>query len=341
MKNINYDKSKWRESKMKKRLFMLLFSLIVIGTAGELNSVKSYALIQEEIIAQILERNPDLRGKQTADPAPGHEYGGSFDDLVQSVKDHNDRLVRERAAERGLTIRQYLEQTGQTCPATSSNRKILDKKPEQLTGEGTIKETTGGQTVVPAEPQPPEHSHSYREKVTKEATCREEGKKTFTCDCGEAYKEVIKKKDHDYMETLVSDPTCREKGEKAFVCKVCGDNYVEELPKTDHMPGASQTTKEPSCTESGRKEVFCKYCGTALKRQPVEALGHEKGEEKVEEAGWFKDGKAVTHCIRCGEELESRIIPAEKEKGYAVVGSVLGVVLVIIIVVVLKKKKGK
>lgn len=120
---------------------MILLSVTLAGMAVMTQPTKSYAKTQEEIIAEILERNPELRGKQTCDPASGHEYGGSFDDLVQSVKDHNDQLVRDRAAERGLTIREYLEQTGQTCPATSSNRKLLDQKPQQTVQNDTKPQT--------------------------------------------------------------------------------------------------------------------------------------------------------------------------------------------------------
>ena len=37
----------------------------------------------------------------------------------------------------------------------------------------------------------PDHVHSYKESITKEPTCVEDGEKTYTCDCGDSYTEVI------------------------------------------------------------------------------------------------------------------------------------------------------
>lgn len=323
---------------MKKKLVMLLLSLTVLGSGFQLAGIKSYALTQEEIIEMILEEHPEVVGKRNIDPAPGYEYGGSFDDLVQSVKDHNDQLVRDRAAERGLTIREYLEQTGQTCPATSSNRKLLDQKPQQ-TVQNDIKPQTES-TVQKTETK--KHGHSYTETITREATCREEGEKTFTCSCGKSYTEKLPVVPHEYLDTVTKEPTCKEEGEKNFTCKICGDSYAESLSKTDHVAGAYRTTTEPTCTEKGIREMFCKYCGEALKRQPAEALGHEAGEEVVEEkAGWFKEGKAVIRCSRCQEVLESRVIPADTRTGYLVVGGSVAVVLLLGIGMVLFRKRNK
>lgn len=51
------------------------------------------------------------------------------------------------------------------------------------------------------EPKEPEHKHSYEETITKEATCTEEGVKTFTCkECKDSYTEPIPAKGHSYGE---------------------------------------------------------------------------------------------------------------------------------------------
>lgn len=317
--------------KRRNRKKLLLYALTGCLLAGSFAATgsKSYALTEAEIIAYLKENGyagtPNANGQ--SDPAPGHEYGGSFDFLSQSAKDENDKLVRDRAAERGLTIRQYLEQTGQTCPATSSNQALLDVKPS---GSGAS-----------TEPSQPAHKHSYKEEMGKEPTCTEKGLKTFTCDCGKSYTETLEMTDHVYEEAVSKEATCQEKGEKIFTCKYCSDSYVEESPKTDHEPGAFMTTKEPTCVEEGIREVFCKYCGEALKRQNVEALGHTPGEEQVEtKAGIFKDGTAVIHCETCGEVLETRSIEADSAP--AVVGAVAVVVLGTLAgVLVRKKKDGK
>lgn len=56
------------------------------------------------------------------------------------------------------------------------------------------------------------HSHSYTSKITKEATCTENGVKTFTCSCGATYTEVIPAKGHNYING---------------VCSNCGDKQPE------------------------------------------------------------------------------------------------------------------
>ena len=59
------------------------------------------------------------------------------------------------------------------------------------------------------------HSHYYTSKITKEASCGEEGIKTFTCSCGASYTEVIPA--NDYRHSWES-ATCTEPKK----CKVCG-----------------------------------------------------------------------------------------------------------------------
>lgn len=54
-----------------------------------------------------------------------------------------------------------------------------------------------------------DHTHSYDAGVvTKEATCTEDGVKTFTCECGDSYTEVITATGHSF-----NNGTCTECGE--------------------------------------------------------------------------------------------------------------------------------
>lgn len=77
------------------------------------------------------------------------------------------------------------------------------------------------------------HEHSYTETV-KEATCTEDGLKTFTCSCGRSYTEKIPATGHRF-ETVVVEPTCISIGYETSTCKNCGLSYfIRPIPATGH-----------------------------------------------------------------------------------------------------------
>lgn len=82
--------------------------------------------------------------------------------------------------------------------------------------------------------EPAPHTHDYGEGVvTKEATCTEDGVKTFTCECGDTYTEVIPATGHSYDEGVVTTPaTATQYGEKTYTCGTCGDVYTEPVAYT-------------------------------------------------------------------------------------------------------------
>jgi len=67
----------------------------------------------------------------------------------------------------------------------------FDKTIDDAIGENGGGEAPGGDT----------HAHKYTEIVTKEASCTEDGEKTFVCnECGETYTEVIPASGHSVYE---------------------------------------------------------------------------------------------------------------------------------------------
>lgn len=149
-----------------------------------------------------------------------------------------------------------------------------------------------------------EHTHSYTQEVTKEATCIK-GIMTYTCACGDTYTEEIPAIDnpiHSYAQEVTKEPTC-ENGIMTYTC-VCGDTYTEEIPAVnEHLwvynsqasPSSidefclfiackdcnayrkhvcDKTTYAPACGVGGYDEIACKFCNYTKKDNFVDPLPH-------------------------------------------------------------------
>lgn len=119
------------------------------------------------------------------------------------------------------------------------------------------------------------HIHSYTETVTKEPTCTEDGEKTYACECGDSYAEVIpatghnyvdnttdnnhicsvckNTEEHDYSEEITKEATCTEDGEKVCTCSVCGKSYTETIPAYgSHI----DEDEDNICDRCGHKHIW-------------------------------------------------------------------------------------
>lgn len=78
------------------------------------------------------------------------------------------------------------------------------------------------QTQEAQKQEEPTHEHNYTESITTEATCETDGVKTFTCECGDSYTEVITATGHIY-ENYVSnnDATYLADGTETAKCNTC------------------------------------------------------------------------------------------------------------------------
>lgn len=75
----------------------------------------------------------------------------------------------------------------------------------------------------------PKLSHRYTGKVTTEASCTEDGVKTFTCaNCGDSYEEAIAAYGHDAEHRAKLNATCTENGYQAhYVCTICDVLFMD------------------------------------------------------------------------------------------------------------------
>ncbi|MCM1114614.1 MAG: hypothetical protein NC397_03870 [Clostridium sp.] len=116
---------------------------------------------------------------------------------------------------------------------------------------------------VPSQPIPVtivKHNHKWSSKVTKQATCKATGVKTYTCTlCGQKKTETIAKKSHTY-KTYTTKATTSKNGSVVTKCSVCGTKKSSTTiyyPKTITLSTTSYTydgkAKKPSVTVKDSK----------------------------------------------------------------------------------------
>ena len=155
------------------------------------------------------------------------------------------------------------------------------------------------------------HTHSYIEEITKQPTCTEEGKKTFTCDCGDTYTEIIPAKGHTEVIDKAVPATCTTDGKtEGSHCYVCGKVIKAQtvIKATGHKYDDGKITKQPTCTETGVKTYTCSECG-ATKAETIKANGHTEVIDKAVPATCTTDGKTEgSHCSVCGEVIKAQTV---------------------------------
>ena len=190
--------------------------------------------------------------------------------------------------------------------------------------------------------------HNYEAKITKEATCKENGEITYTCSrCGDSYTEEIQKLEHNYTSEVIAptctekgytlytcsncgdtykdnftdvishnykevnkvDPTCAKEGKIVYECEYCGDSYEVSIDKLPHK--YVDTIVDPTCTSEGYTIHECEYCGDSYKDTYTDKIAHNESEWIIDsEAQCEKDGHRHKECTVCHEVLEEEIIPA-------------------------------
>ena len=155
------------------------------------------------------------------------------------------------------------------------------------------------------------HVHSYTESITKQPTCTEEGEKTFTCDCGDTYTEIIPAKGHTEVIDKAVPVTCTTDGKtEGSHCYVCGEVIKAQtvIKATGHKYDDGKITKQPTCTETGVKTYTCSECG-ATKTETIKANGHTEVIDKAVPATCTTDGKIEgSHCSVCGEVIKAQTV---------------------------------
>ena len=196
------------------------------------------------------------------------------------------------------------------------------------------------------------HTHNYTSKVAKNATCTQEGVKTFSCSCGESYIEMIVKTSHSY-KTTTTDATCTNDGYATYKCSTCGDTYVDN--RTNALGHSyKDNVVKPTCTANGYTKHTCSRCGISYMDTVINATGHayaftsdtatctasgtrtetcsKCGNKKISTTSAFghslktetvkatciKDGYIKETCTTCGATVSSAVIDATGKHTYSI-----------------------
>ena len=153
----------------------------------------------------------------------------------------------------------------------------------------TTTEPTSTPTEAPTtteEPTEPPHEHAYTEAITTEATCEADGVKTFTCDCGDSYTEVITATGHNYGEYISNnDATYTADGTETATC-VCGltDTRTASGSKLEYTYTDLNKTMYAKSTVNVRNlpSTDGEKLGGLTKAQEVTVTG------QCNETGWYR-----------------------------------------------------
>ena len=157
---------------------------------------------------------------------------------------------------------------------------------QQETKKPSTDQTTTTEPTTTEEPTEPPHEHANTEAITTEATCEADGVKTFTCDCGDSYTEVITATGHNYGDYVSNnDATYTADGTETATC-VCGltDTRTASGSKLEYTYTDLNKTMYAKSTVNVRNlpSTDGEKLGGLSKAQEVAVTG------QCNETGWYR-----------------------------------------------------
>ena len=139
-------------------------------------------------------------------------------------------------------------------------------------------------------------------------TCLAPKNSVLTCkNCG-ATKTIITESPghHEYVYKITKEATCTENGEKIRVCRVCGEKADEEPTVIPNLGGHRlsdwRTVSTVSCNVDGREIRVCLRCGDTVDEKITPKYEHTRKEGTYvvdEPATCSSEGKAHFTCSEC------------------------------------------
>ena len=132
--------------------------------------------------------------------------------------------------------------------------------------------------------------------VTEEATCTQDGVKTFTCECGATKTEKIDRLGHDFAEEWAGDEDYH--WHKCSRCDATNDKAEHQWTETDRTPATE--------TENGKVTYECSVC-KAAKEEILYYDGHVAATE------WSSDKTHHWHKCTAHENCAEQMDKAEHD----------------------------
>ena len=134
------------------------------------------------------------------------------------------------------------------------------------------------------------HTHTWDEgKYSVEPTCKDAGKKLFTCtDCGDTKTVAVKSLGHDYKLVSTDSATCTTPAINHYACSRCEDKVDQE--DKDHPALGHDWKKNDDGT------VTCQRCGQTHE--------HKWDTEVISEVSCTTDGVTRHTCSICGDTYD-------------------------------------
>ena len=146
--------------------------------------------------------------------------------------------------------------------------------------------------------------------ITKQATCKDTGVKTFTCTaCNAIKKETIAKtNNHTYGNWMTTkEATCTSAGTQEHTCSVCGKKETKSIAATGHSYGTWKVSKEATCTAEGTETRTCSKCDS-METRSIKALGHHFSDPEItKKPTCTEPGIESGKCTRCGQTTTQEI----------------------------------
>lgn len=158
--------------------------------------------------------------------------------------------------------------------------------------------------------------------ITKAATCKETGVKTYTCTVCNATKTetIATTTNHTFGNwTQTKEPTCTTKGTESRTCSICQKVETKDIAAKGHSMGKWTTAKEATCEEKGSQTRTCSKC-SHKETKDIKALGHKFSNPTVtKEPTCSEEGIESGKCTRCDKETTNTLPKKEHTFGEAVV----------------------